>query len=362
MEKNYVAAPRRGNMARRPPLYEVHEASDARTTEFGGWEMPVRFTSTKEEHTAVREEVGKFDVSHMGRVRVTGDDGVGLAQRMTTNDVEELNAGEAQYSAIVDEDGTLVDDTVVYRDEDGVMFVPNAGRDKQAVERWRERAEDEGYDARVENRTDGTAMFAVQGPDAAEAARGAGTAVDNLPRFGWRTTRLGDVPAFVSRTGYTGEDGFEFVVDADDAADAWNTFDATPCGLGARDTLRIEMGFLLAGHEFGDDSPRTPYEAGIGFVVAPDTGFVGSDALRDELNESLVGFRLEERAVPRKGYAVRVDGEEVGEVTSGTVSPTLDEPIGMAYLPVEYAEEGTKVEVVVRDEPKQGSVEEPPFV
>lgn len=330
--------------------------------------MPVRFGSTKEEHRAVREEVGKFDVSHMGRVRVTGEDGVALAQRMTTNDIESLNEGEAQYSAMTDEDGVIVDDTVVYRDEDGVMFVPNAGRDEEAVERWRRYSDEEGFDAKVENRTRETAMFAVQGPDAVEAVRGAGASVGDPPRFEWRTVRLdvapNGVPAFVSRTGYTGEDGFEFVVDADDAPEAWNVFDATPCGLGARDTLRIEMGFLLGGHEFGEDNPRTPYEAGIGFVVAPETGFVGSDALRgkQEPDERLVGFRLDDRAVPRQGYAVRIDGERVGEVTSGTVSPILDEPIGMAYLPDEHAEEGTDIKVVVRGEPKSGTVKEPPFV
>jgi len=351
-------------MARRPPLYEVHADEDARTTEFGGWDMPTRFTSTKEEHRAVREEVGKFDVSHMGRVRVTGDDAVELAQGMTTNDVEQLDEGEAQYSATTGEDGFLVDDTVVYRVEGGVLFVPNAGRDKDATERWRRYADAEGFEATVENRTEATAMFAVQGPDAVEAVRGAGAAVGDLPRFGWRTVRVGDVDAFVSRTGYTGEDGFEFVVDSDDAATVWRSLDATPCGLAARDTLRTEMGFLLRGHEFGDDNPRTPYEAGIGFVVAPETGFVGNDALRgnEVPDEFLVGFRLDERAVPRQGYAVRVDGEEVGEVTSGTVSPTLDEPVGMAYLPAEDADEGTAIEVIVRGEPKRGTVEEPPFV
>jgi aminomethyltransferase len=284
---------------------------------------------------------------------------------MTTNDVRELGVGEAQYSALLDGDGFLVDDTVVYRTEDGVLFVPNAGRDSEAVERWSGRADNEGFEVDIENRTRKTAMFALQGPNATEAAREAGASVGDLPRFGWRTTRLDTgTPAFVSRTGYTGEDGFEFVVDGDDTKEAWDAFDATPCGLGARDTLRTEMGFLLAGHEFGDDNPRTPYEAGIGFVVAPETGFVGSGALhgKEDPDEYLVGFRLEDRAVPRQGYEVRVNGDRVGEITSGTVSPTLDEPIGLAYMPAEHAREGTGIEVIVRNEPKGGTVEEPPFV
>lgn len=328
--------------------------------------MPVRFKSTKEEHHAVREEVGIFDVSHMGRVRVSGDDAIALADRMTTNDVSALDVGEAQYSAMLDEDGHIVDDTVLYRVEDGVLFVPNAGRDDGAVERWRGRADEEGYDARVKNRTEATAMFAVQGPDASEAVREAGLepTPNNLSRFEWELTRVreaNDVGAFVSRTGYTGEDGFELVVDEDDAESVWHALDATPCGLGARDTLRVEMGFLLGGHEFGDDNPRTPYEAGIGFVVS-DGDFVGSDALNPEPDERLAGFVLEERGVPRQGYDVRVDGEVVGGVTSGTMSPTLDVPVGMCYLPAEHAVEGQEIEVVVRGEPKEARVEEPPFI
>jgi len=328
--------------------------------------MPVRFDSTKGEHRAVREEVGVFDVSHMGRVRVSGDNAVALADRMTTNDVRALDVGEAQYSAMLDEDGYIVDDTVLYRVEDGVLFVPNAGRADDAVERWRAHADDRGYEATVENRTAETAMLAVQGPDAAEAILGAGLEAtpESLSRFEWELTRVGEAggaDAFVSRTGYTGEDGFELVVDADDAESVWRSIDATPCGLGARDTLRVEMGFLLGGHEFGDENPRTPYEAGIGFVVS-EGDFVSGDALDPEPDERLAGFVLEERGVPRQGYEVRVDGGKAGEVTSGTVSPTLDESVGMCYLPAEDAVEGREIEVVVREEPKEARVEEPPFI
>jgi len=354
-------------MASRPPLYELHDNEGARFTEFGGWEMPVRYGSTKEEHHAVREGVGKFDVSHMGRVRVSGYDAVALADRMTTNDVSALEIGESHYSSMLDKDGYIIDDIVLYRTEDGVVFVSNTGRDRRATERWKRYVKKERYEATIENRTGETAMFAVQGKDTTEAMGNAGVRPkpDTLSRFEWKLARVeeaGGIGAFVSRTGYTGEDGFELVVDADNAETVWRAIEATPCGLGARDTLRIEMGFLLGGHEFGDENPRTVYEAGIGFVVSDSTGFVGRDAIDPEPDECLAGFVLEEKGVPHRGYEARVDGEVVGEVTSGTMSPTLDEPVGMCYLPEENATEGQDIEIVIGGEPKRATVEEPPFI
>lgn len=359
-------------MVRSPPLHSVHEALDARTTEFGGWTMPVRYGSTKEEHHAVRESVGVFDVSHMGRVRVTGDGAVELTDRLTTNDVSGLEVGEAQYSLVVDEEGFIVDDVLVYRMAgDDVLFVPNAGHDDLMVERWRSYSDDRGLEADVENSTEDTAMLAVQGPDSRSAVEaiaedlGVGS-LDALDRFDWTCGRFAGAGGVVSRTGYTGEEGFELVVAAEDAEDVWRALDATPCGLAARDTLRLEMGFLLSGNEFDrDDNLRTPWEAGVGFVVDLDGEFVGRDALaekRDDVDEALVGFVLEERGVPRHGYSIEVDGDHVGEVTSGTMSPTLEEPIGLGYVEIVYAEEGTEIQVVVRDERKKATVVRPPFL
>ncbi len=359
-------------MERSPPLHSVHEEHGARTTEFGGWTMPVRYGSTKQEHRAVREAVGKFDVSHMGRVRVRGDDAVELTDRLTTNDVSGLAVGEAHYSTVVDEDGYLIDDVLVYRmADDDCMFVPNAGNDGEMVDRWREHGDRWGLDASVENSTEDTGMVAVQGPDSLDAVSAVADdlgvdGLSSLDRFEWTCGYFADAGGVVSRTGYTGEEGFELVVDADDAETVWRELEAEPCGLGARDTLRLEMGFLLAGNEFDrGDNMRAPWEAGVGFVVDLSTDFVGRDALEakeDDVDERLVGFVLEERGVPRHGYTIEVDGEKVGVVSSGTMSPSLDEPIGLGYVDVEHAEECAEIQVVVRDEPKRARVEEPPFV
>lgn len=334
--------------------------------------MPVRYGSTKEEHLAVRETVGKFDVSHMGRVRVTGADAVELTDRLTTNDVAGLEVGEAHYSTVVDEEGYIVDDVLVYRmADDDCLFVPNAGNDGEMSERWRMHRDRWSLDASVENSTEDTAMIAVQGPDSPSAvsmvAENLGVdGLSSLDRFEWTCGYFAERGGVVSRTGYTGEEGFELVVDAEDAEDVWRALDAEPCGLGSRDTLRLEMGFLLAGNEFDrGDNRRTPWEAGVGFVVDLTEEFVGRDALdakKDDVRERLVGFRLLERGVPRHGYTIEVDGEKVGVVSSGTMSPSLDEPIGLGYVDVEHAEEGAEIQVVVRDEPKRARVEEPPFV
>ncbi|WP_262180866.1 glycine cleavage system aminomethyltransferase GcvT [Haloarcula laminariae] len=356
---------------RRPPLAGVYEG--ASLTDFGGWEMPVEFDSIRAEHTAVREAVGKFDVSHMGQVTVSGPDALELTQRLTTNDVAELAPGDAQYAGITDEDGRLIDDTVVYRlpavSDDDYLFVPNAGHDGEMTERWASHLDRWGLAATVTNRTEEYAMIAVQGPDA-ETLLGAETALalGSLGRFEVASGAVAGVDALVARTGYTGEAGFEILCPAADAAAVWTALDCQPCGLGARDTLRLEMGFLLSGEEFHHrDEPRTPYEADIGWTVALDTEFVGRDALaaqaRDGVDERLVGLELLDRGVPRHGYAVTdTEGEALGHVTSGTMSPTLGVPIALAYLPTEYAEPERSVEVVIRGEPKEARTRATPFI
>ncbi|WP_135820950.1 glycine cleavage system aminomethyltransferase GcvT [Halostella litorea] len=374
---------------RRPPLYAVHDERDASFTDFGGWEMPVEFDSIRTEHEAVREEAGVFDVSHMGEVTVTGPDATALTQRLVTNDVAALDPGDSQYAAITDEDGAILDDTVVYRlpddggrlpavggdpspaDADGptYLFVPNAGHDAEAVDRWTSHRDEWGLDATVTNRTESFGMFAVQGPEAAGLVDDAAAdPVTDLSRFEARWVTVAGVDCWVARTGYTGEDGFELIVPWDDAETVWAALDCQPCGLGARDTLRIEAGFLLSGQDFDPaENPRTPYEAGIGFTVKLDTEFVGRDALAAQqeagVDERFVGLTLTERGVPRHGYEITdPDGEAIGTVTSGTMSPTLDEPIGLGYVPVEYDEPGTEIRVVVRDRPKEARISDTPFI
>ena len=348
-------------------------AHEAKETEFGGWEMPVEFDSIRTEHAAVRESVGKFDVSHMGQVTVSGPDAGRLLGRLTTNRVSALAPGEAQYTAITDERGVMLDDTVVYclpesHDEE-YLFVPNAGHDAQMYGRWVSHREEWGLDATVCNRTEECAMVAVQGPDT-PAVLGATTDVDlgALSRFEVAAGRVAGVETLVARTGYTGETGFEVVCPRAEAGTVWNALDCQPCGLGARDTLRLEMGFLLSGEEFHpEESPHTPHEAGIGFAVDLDTEFVGRDALADaaraEPTEQLTGLVLDERGVPRSGYTVTApDGGRLGAVTSGTMSPTLGEPIALAYLPAEYAGTGRSVGVHIRGEPKDAHTAATPFV
>ena len=383
-----------------PPLYDVHEDHGATFTDFGGWQMPVQYDSIRSEHAAVRETLGIFDVSHMSEIEVSGPDATALMNRLTTNDVSALTPGDAQYAGITTEEGILLDDTVVYRLPDGIeagsasatlstldadlddpsgdpayLFVPNAGHDDQMLARWVDHRDAGDFDARVANTTDAWAMIAVQGPAAADAMNEAITveadaaSIDSLSPFQATVAPVADVSSWIARTGYTGEDGFEVVCPVGDVETVWNAFDAQPCGLGARDTLRMEMGFLLSGQDFDPvDEPRTPYEAGIGFVVDLNTPFVGRDALAaarasDDPTAAFTGVRLRDRGVPRAGYAVTDgDGTRVGTLTSGTMSPTRSEPIGLGYLMKTHAEPGTEVAVVVRGEAKRAVVTAPPFL
>jgi len=354
---------------RTPPLHDVHADAGAKFTDFGGWEMPVEFDSIRDEHTAVRDDAGIFDVSHMGQIEVSGPDAESLMQRLTTNDVSALSPGDAQYSMIVDEDGVIIDDTVVYHRPDGdYLFVPNAGHDDQMMTRWRTHRDEWGLDVTVENRTTDYGMVAVQGPNAPDlVADAAGDDVLDLSLFEATNATVAGVDCLVSRTGYTGEDGFELVYDNDGADAVWNAFDCQPCGLGARDTLRIEAGFLLSGEDFNHETnPRTPYEAGVGWTVKLGTEFVGRDALErvDEegVTEKFRGVVLRERGVPRHGYDVTdADGGVIGELTSGTMSPTLNEPIGLGYVSTEY-EPGDTVRVVIRGDAKKAELTTPGFL
>jgi aminomethyltransferase len=368
---------------RKPPLRDTHAERGAKFTEFGGWDMPVEFDSISTEHEAVRESVGIFDVSHMGEIEVAGPDATTLMQRLTTNDVTDLAPGDAQYAAITREDGVMIDDTVVYRlpddrvseiagdtDEgDAYLFIPNAGNDEDAHDRWLDERDQQDLDATVRNATEDWAMFAVQGPDAENlVADATGTDVTEFGRFDAGYATVADAECWVARTGYTGEDGFELLCPWAAAERVWSAFDdAQPCGLGSRDTLRIEQGFLLSAQDFHpEEEPRTPYEAGIGFAVDTETEFRGSDVLREQAedgtDESFVGFELLERGVARHGYDVTdEDGHVVGTVTSGTMVPTLDHGVALGYVPESHTDPGTKVGIVVRGQEKRAKVVRPPF-
>lgn len=356
----------------KPPLYEVHEAAGAAFTDFGGWLMPVTFDSIRQEHRAVREAVGIFDVSHMSEITVDGPDASTVLDLLTTNDVRALDPGDAQYSCILDESGTILDDTVVYRypERDGYLFVPNAGHGEQMQARCRAVADRHELTATVTDETHDIGLVAVQGPDAVETVDElAEESLEDLGRFRCVRATVASVPSLVARTGYTGEDGFEIFFDADDAETMWKAFEAVQsCGLGARDTLRLEAGLLLSGQDFDpDEEPRTPLEAGLDFVVEHSKPeFIGKDALAEQrrsgADERMVGLRIDGRGIARHGYTITVDGSEVGHVTSGTMSPTFGVPLALGYVENRYSEVGTTVDVQIRSRDTEATVVDQRFL
>jgi len=356
---------------KRTPLYEEHKRHGAKMVPFAGYEMPVQYaTGIVGEHQAVRKAAGLFDVSHMGEFEVKGGDALGFVQFVTTNDASTLEVGQAQYTVICQEDGGVIDDCLVYRMEDGYMLVVNAANREKDWE-WISKFADR-FGVELTDVSDDTALLALQGPKA-EAILGRITDVD-LSAIGFYHFVEGEVDghrALISRTGYTGEDGFELYLANDAAVPIWRRLlevgegdGLIPAGLGARDSLRLEMGYVLYGNDVDDN--HTPLEAGLGWVVKLGKGdFIGRDALqrrKDEgVRERLVGFRLHERAFPRHGYEVRYNGEPGGEVTSGLLSPSLDQGIGLAYVPVEASKPGTAIEIVIRNRPVAAEVVRPPF-
>ena len=357
-------------MGRRTPLYEVHRGLGARLVEFGGWEMPLFYGGALEEHRAVRERCGLFDVSHMGEIELRGPRAQAVCQEITVNDVGRLHDGVAQYTLLCNDDGGVLDDLILYRlAADRFLLVVNAANTAADLEWITARV---GADVAVVDRTEELALLAVQGPQA-EGALQALTALDlhRLRPFEVREARVAAVAVLVSRTGYTGEDGFELAVSASAAVGLWHAVLASvhragglPVGLAARDTLRLEAGLPLCGTDM--DATTTPLEAGLAWVVKLDkTRFVGREALAAQaeggVRRRLVGLRLEEAGVPRHGYPVWCDGEVVGTVTSGTKSPTLGVFIGLAYVVIDTARADTPVEVEVRGRRLAARVVERPF-
>lgn len=356
---------------KRTPLYKIHVTLGAKMVPFGGYEMPVSYPSgIAAEHRAVRERVGVFDVSHMGEFEVSGPDRNAFVQRVTCNDVGALKPGQAQYSAILTDQGTFVDDCLVYRFEDRVMLVVNAGNIAQDWEHIV--AQKRGANVRLRDISDETGLLAVQGP-AAETLLAALTPVGvaMIPYYHFSQGKVAGVQCFISRTGYTGEDGFELYARAADTETLWHALvgagRAEPCGLGARDTLRLEAGYPLYGSDI--DAGVTPYEAGLGWIVKLDKGadFVGLAALKRQKLEGvkrrLVGFKLlEPKLVARHGYGVYLDGTQVDVVRSGTVTPTVNCAIGMTYLPPDQAKPGTGFAIDVRGKRAAAEVVVMPFV
>jgi len=356
----------------RTPLYDVYKNYGAKTIDFGGWDLPVQFSSIKEEHEAVRTKAGLFDVSHMGEVEVRGEDSLAFLQKIATNDVSLLKNGGAQYTAMCYEDGGTVDDLLIYKKADhDYLLVINASNIEKDVD-WL--TTNLFGDVSIKNVSDDLALLALQGP-LAEKVLQTLTDIDlsEIKFFKFKDeVNVAGVKALVSRTGYTGENGFELYCAANDAITLWEKIleagkedGVLPCGLGARDTLRFEATLPLYGQELSKDI--TPIEAGIGFAVKTnkEADFNGKAVLKDQKENGaarkLVGIELIEKGIPRHGYEVFVNGEEVGVVTTGTQSPTLGKNIGLALLKTEFTELGTKVEVQVRKKRLKAVVVATPF-
>jgi len=342
------------------PLHDRHVAAGARLVPFAGWEMPVQYEGIRAEHEAVRERAGVFDVSHMGEIETSGPDAEAFLQRVLSNDVSRLADGGAQYSVLCREDGGVLDDLFSYRLGDRFLTVTNASNHETDLAWFRKHAE--GFDVELTDRLHDLAMLAVQGPQ----ARGivAGLAGGELPkRFKTATlTVAGQDGVLVCGTGYTGEDGVELIVPAAGAPAVWDAVveaGAQPAGLGARDTLRLEVCFHLYGNDLM--TTRGPIEAGLGWCCKEDTGFIGSDAVRAVREagpaEKLAPFAVTGQGIARQGNPV-VGG---GEVTSGTMSPSLGYAIGMAYLPADRAQPGTEIEIDVRGKARTAEVREKPL-
>jgi aminomethyltransferase len=372
---------------RRTPLHDCHVELGARLVGFAGWEMPVQYAGVIEEHRAVRGAAGLFDVSHMGEVRVRGAGAEALLQRLTPNDVAQLAPGRAHYSGLLTERGTYVDDLLVYRlAGDDFLVVVNASNtvsDLAWLRSWREHATAPGPGpgsgsghpapaAEILDASDDYALLALQGPRALAILEPiASPGIAALRYYAFLRGEVAGVPAIISRTGYTGEDGFELYLAPERAPEVWRRLLAAgaphglqPAGLGARDTLRLEAAMALYGHEIDDRT--TPFEAGLSWVVKLGKGdFLGRGALvrqREQgVQRTLVGFTVEGRGIARQGHAVLSDGTAVGAVTSGTWSPTFEKAIGMAYVPPVLAPPGTRLGIDVRGRTLEAAVVELPF-
>jgi len=338
---------------KRTPFHALHAAAGAKLIDFAGFEMPVRYTGDVREHTAVRERAGLFDISHMGEFDVRGAEAGAWLDRMVTNHVGGLAVGQALYSPMCRPDGGIVDDLLVYRYDDHYMVVVNAAN---LTKDFAWLAEHCPAGVALTDESDATALLAVQGPKAADVLRGhVPDAVLELGYYRFTTGALFGIPATLSRTGYTGEDGFELYFHPQHALTVWNGLMAAGkphglelIGLGARDTLRLEMGYMLYGNDITDAT--TPLEAGLGWTVKLAKGdFHGRDVMvkqkADGLTRRLVGFQLEGRRVPRHDMRILSGGRAVGAVTSGTYSPSLERPLGMGYVETALAANGTALDI-----------------
>jgi len=357
-------------LPRRTALYDLHKEAGGRMVDFHGWELPVQYSSVMQEHHAVRRACGIFDVSHMGQVEVKGPDAIAFMQKVSSNDAARLKDGDAMYAHILNEKGGVVDDIIYSRlGAQHVFIVVNAATVAKDYAWLLEHAE--GMNVTLENRSEHFGMIALQGPKAERLLSDIAPEAAKLKRFGALPLQLYNRDSLITRTGYTGEDGFELIVPNETVPRVWETLVAegasyglVPCGLGARDTLRLEAGYLLYGSDVDDD--HTPYEAGYGWVVKlAKPSFIGREPLerqkKEGLKRKLLGVKLLERGVPRSGAPVLVGEERLGTLTSATFSPTLQAGIGVGYLSKPDLAPGTKVSVELHGRRMAAEISAVPF-
>lgn len=350
-------------------LYEAHKELGAKIVEFGGYLMPVQYKGIIEEHKRVRNSVGIFDVSHMGEFIIKGDNAQEYLQQMTLNDVTKLVENRAQYSGMCYDNGGMVDDLIVYRFPEHYMLIVNAANRVKDFQ-WLKEHLISGVE--LTDISDEFSLFAVQGRNAeATLQKLTDLNLSEIKYYWFREGKIAGVHAVISRTGYTGEDGFEVGFDASQSIKVWGAileagkkFEIDPIGLGARDTLRLEMKYCLYGNDI--DETTNPIEAGLGWITKIEKGdFIGRDAIikakEGGVSKKLVGFELKERAFPRHGYKIMKDGQEIGHVTSGTFSPSLDKGIGIGYINVPFNEVGTPVTITIRGREIPAQVVKTPF-
>ena len=359
-------------MEKKTPFYDTHVALGAKMAPFAGYLMPIRYEGDTAEHLLIREGVGVFDVSHMGEFLFKGPNALPLLQKITTNDVSKIPVGKAQYNCLPNEKGGIVDDLIVYRLEDELyLMVVNASNiDKDW--NWIVARNDVG--AELENISEATALLAVSGPKALEVVQKiTDKDITGLPYYAVVKASVAGLPnTLIATTGYTGERTYEIFVRNEQAMTLWNAlfeagkdFGIKPTGLAARDTLRLEMGYMLYGNDITDET--NPISAGLGWITKFDKGaFTASDIIKKEkeagLPRKLVAFEVLEKGIPRSHYQVASNGKVIGEVTSGTYSPLLKKGIGMAYVDSDFATLGTEIDIIVRDQPVKSRVVKAPFV
>lgn len=355
------------------PLTQLHIDLGARMMPFAGYNMPVSYSGINEEHLRVRESVGLFDVSHMGQFIVSGKESLDLLQKISSNDASKLVVGQAQYACFPNENGGIIDDFIAYKlEDDKYMLVVNAANMEKDYN-WIEQANE--FDCKLENHSDSYALLALQGPRAAEVlSKITDVKVDQIPFYYFATGSVAGVDdIIISATGYTGSGGFELYIKNQDAVKIWNEImtagkeaDILPIGLGARDTLRLEMAYCLYGNDIDDTT--SPIEAGLSWITKTkkEADFFSKDIFikqREQgVSRKLVGFIVDDRRVPRNGYDIVNDnGEIIGKVTSGTMSPCLEKPIGMGYVSRDYAKAGSEIAIQIRNKKLKASVVKTPF-